>query len=340
MTEHIRIASNGSPGYADIEIEAIEAVLREYDLGGSTYELISSSENSIYRVKPRAGPSGILRVHRFGHRAKSAILSEIAWTQALRQEAGVSTPLVIANREGLLATEIDTSLGPTHCVLFEELGGGKPPDKELTGWFRRLGTLCARIHRHSRSWRPPTSFARPVLDWQSLIGPTAVWGPWTAAPGLDPRVVPVLSRLADILGERTRRYGNSADRFGLIHGDLRLQNLLVEGEDVHIIDFDDCGTSWFLYDLATAISLLEDLPVAHDLVDAWIEGYRALLPLTREDIEVIPTLIMMRRLQILSWFGSRAESELAQQWVSEYVPGAVSAAEDYLSGRPRLRPSR
>jgi Ser/Thr protein kinase RdoA (MazF antagonist) len=340
MSEHIRIPSNVSPGYADVEIQAVEAVLRQYDLEGSTPELISSSENATYRVKLSGHPSRILRIHRFGHRANGTILSEIAWTKALRQEAGVSTPPAIANRKGLLTTEIETSLGLTHCVLFEDLPGSEPPEQELTVWFQRLGTLCARIHQHSRSWRPPTSFTRPILDWRSLIGPAAVWGPWTEAPGLDSRAVPTLARVADILRERTQHYGNSADRSGLIHGDLRLQNLLVDRESVHVIDFDDCGTSWFLYDLATAISLLEDLPVAQELVDAWIEGYTALLPLEREDIDFIPDLIMMRRLQVLSWFGSRAQSELAQQWASAYVPATIASADDFLSGRPRLRPNR
>ena len=45
------------------------------------------------------------------------------------------------------------------------------------------------------------------------------------------------------------------DRFGLDHADLRIANLLVDGGHMLVIDFDDCGLAWFMYDWATAVSL-------------------------------------------------------------------------------------
>ena len=45
-----------------------------------------------------------------------------------------------------------------------------------------------------------------------------------------------------------------------MHADIRLANLLVDGEHVRVIDFDDCGWSWFMYDFATTVSFIEDHP--------------------------------------------------------------------------------
>ena len=59
--------------------------------------------------------------------------------------------------------------------------------------------------------------------------------------------------------QRLHAYGTDIDRFGLIHADMRLGNLLVDGERVTLLDFDDCGFGWFLYDLAASLSLLRDL---------------------------------------------------------------------------------
>jgi Ser/Thr protein kinase RdoA (MazF antagonist) len=125
----------------------------------------------------------------------------------------------------------------------------------------------------------------------------------------------------------------------LIHGDLRLQNLLIEGGRVQVIDFDDCCTSWWLYDLATALSLVEDLPHSPGLLDAWLNGYRAARTLDEEDMSMIPDLIVLRRLQVLGWLGSRPQSEVTLQLAPVYVPATVAAAEEFLMGRPRLRPS-
>ncbi len=68
----------------------------------------------------------------------------------------------------------------------------------------------------------------------------------------------------------------------MIHGDLRLANLLIDGDRIHIIDFDDCVQSWFLYDLSTAMSLLEHLPEAMSLIHAWLAGYNRVIPIGPE----------------------------------------------------------
>jgi hypothetical protein len=41
------------------------------------------------------------------------------------------------------------------------------------------------------------------------------------------------------------KFGADHERFGLIHADLRLANLLVWQEKTRVIDFDDCGFGWW-----------------------------------------------------------------------------------------------
>src|ERR1700735_3335725 len=67
---------------------------------GTTVQLINVSENATYLVQdPGEGPS-ILRVHRLGYHTTAEIESELAWMDALRAEAGVRTPRVLAARDG------------------------------------------------------------------------------------------------------------------------------------------------------------------------------------------------------------------------------------------------
>ena len=47
------------------------------------------------------------------------------------------------------------------------------------------------------------------------------------------------------------------------------------GEHVRVIDFDDCGLSWFMYDFATTVSFIEDHPDVPALTQAWVDGYRS-----------------------------------------------------------------
>lgn len=310
----------------------LESLLPAYGLPDGRFELINKSENTTFRVDPAAGGRPVvLRLYRVGQRADPEIHSELDWMDALRSEAGVSTPRALLTRDGRRISKVTLPGGAVaSCVLFEYLSGAEPAPEGLASWFERLGAISAQIHLHGRSWRRPPSFQRPLFDYVTLIGPRAVWGSWERAPGLDSAAVALLRRACEEIAGRLAQYGRSSDRFGLIHGDLRLANLLVDGPHVHVIDFDDCGTGWLLYDLSTSISLIEHLPAAESFVQAWLRGYQRLLPLSDVHVAIVRHLIMMRRLQVLSWFGRNRGSALVREYSPAVVPATVAAADSYL----------
>ena len=121
------------------------------------------------------------------------------------------------------------------------------------------------------------------------------------------------------------------ERFGLTHADIRLANLLIEGTHTKVIDFDDCGFSWYFYDLGTALSFIEHRPDVPALVDAWVKGYRRVAPLAAAEAAELPTFIMLRRLLLVAWIGSHAETDLAKSLGEPYTEGSCHLAEAYLS---------
>lgn len=311
---------------------AFDRLLEAYGLAGARLELINQSENTTYRIDPAdGGPPAVLRLYRARQRTDAEISSELDWMAALRAQAAISTPRAITARAGQRITSLAVPGGETRrCVLFEFLAGQEPPSNALGPWFEQLGAISAAIHLHGRTWRRPASFDRPLLNYEALIGARAVWGSWERAPGLDASALMVLRQASDQIARRLAEYGQAPDLFGLIHGDLRLANLLFDGSRIHVIDFDDCGSSWYLYDLSTSISLLEHLSEAESLVQAWLRGYQRLLPLTKPQMDMIRHLIMMRRIQVLSWFGRNPGSPLTLEYAPVVVPATVAAAQSYL----------
>jgi Ser/Thr protein kinase RdoA (MazF antagonist) len=128
------------------------------------------------------------------------------------------------------------------------------------------------------------------------------------------------------------------ETFGLIHGDLRLANLLVQGDRLTVIDFDDSGFGWRLYDLATALSLTEDATAAPAAAHAWLNSYSKRRPISTAERAAAPDMIMLRRIQVLAWFGSHADTDLAR----EYGPGAIAAtivaADQFERGLSPFKP--
>jgi Ser/Thr protein kinase RdoA (MazF antagonist) len=112
---------------------------------------------------------------------------------------------------------------------------------------------------------------------------------------------------------------------------MRLANLLIHGGVTQVIDFDDSGTCWHLYDLATALSFIEERPDVPELIDAWVTSYRKVRDLDAADVAEIPTFLMLRRTLILAWMGSHSQTDLALELGPGYTAVSCDLAETYLS---------
>jgi hypothetical protein len=52
-------------------------------------------------------------------------------------------------------------------------------------------------------------------------------------------------------------------------------------------------------------------------------------------VDVIPDLLMLRRLQVLAWLAWHAETPLAQAESADYTGRALELADRYLQEKPR-----
>ena len=310
-----------------------QAALGEYGCHpDASVSLMNVSENATYLIEdPAAGPS-VLRVHRLGYHSRAEIASELAWMDALRAEAGVRTPRVLPAPDGRrIVTVVDSASGEERsCVRFEFLPGIEPADDSVPH-FTELGEITARMHRHARAWQRPAGFTRFHWDYDAAFGAGARWGRWQDGIGVGPAEREILGRLDATLQARLAAFGTGPDRYGLVHADTRLANLLVDGDAVSVIDFDDSGFSWFLYDVGTSVSFFEHQPHVPDLVGAWLSGYRRVLDLPAEDEAEIWTFILYRRLLLVAWIGSHTAVDIAQQLGAGYTADSCDLAEAYLS---------
>jgi Ser/Thr protein kinase RdoA (MazF antagonist) len=322
---------------ADLERMVARGLPRWQLSPATAIRLLNVSENATYAL---ADPSSlrelVLRVHRVGYCTADEIRSELAWINALRGDAIIETAAPIAGCDGELVQLFESPAGRPgrFAVAFERLPGREPDAGAGTvQWFERLGELSARMHAHARTWRLPPGFRRKRWDLDAMVGPDGLWGPWRAALGLDASGVAALERALGFIADRIGRFGTGPERFGLIHADLRLANLLVSEPHLRIIDFDDCGFSWFLYDFASAVSFIEHEPIVPDLLAAWIEGYRRVATLSSEEVAEIPTFVVLRRILLMAWLASHAEIPFARQFGVAYTAGTLALADQLQGGR-------
>lgn len=294
---------------------------------------LNISENATFKAyEPDTGRAIILRVHRPGYHDPDEIRSELDWILDLRRHGIVATPKPLRLADGTYIGRMQAAGDIRHVVGFEFMSGAEPStDDGIVPAFGELGAISARLHRHAQSWRRPHGFRRKTWNYRSMFGSAPLWGDWRAAIGLDASGEAVLARASRALETFLAGFGEGPERFGLVHADLRLANLLVDGDRLGVIDFDDCGFSWFVYDFAAAVSFFEHDPIVPELQDAWVEGYRSVAPLSAEDIAAIPTFVFLRRFLLTAWVASHAETPTAQALGAPFTQGTVTLAEAFLS---------
>lgn len=298
-------------------------------------ERIVLSENATYMIKNKTTGTkdGVLRISRPGYHSFDELNSEMKWLREINEY----TPIIVANPiKGLNGEEVQEIEGPDkktyYCVISEFLTGETPDEKneeQMVKQFKNLGETTAYLHRQTGMWNSAKKLNRITWTFENMIGSKPIWGDWRDFPGITQKEKDYLEDIVQIIEQRLKRYGKNETNFGLIHADLRIANILIDGDQIKVIDFDDCGFGWHLHDMAAALSFIESKPIVPKLVNAWIEGYKKVLPFSDTDFKEIDTFLMMRRLQMTAWLGSHQQSGPAAEFSIGWMDGTMQLAQRY-----------
>lgn len=296
-------------------------------------KLLSISENATYSVfDPLSARRLVIRMQRPDYHTDAEIESELLWVNALRQSGLVHTAEPLRTKDGQWLVKVEDQDITHRVTAFSFVQGEEPAlDDDLPKWYRVLGQINARLHQQARHWTMPEGFVRKHWCYETLIGSTPHWGDWRVAEGLGEDGIALLETVQLELKKVLEAYGDSPERYGLVHCDMRLANLLVDADKLYVVDFDDSGFSWFLYDFAACISFIEQDPRVPEFLEAWLEGYRSVSPLSAQEAEIIPHFIMLRRMQLTAWIAGHSETPMAQRMGIPYAQGTVELGRQYLA---------
>lgn len=303
----------------EVKLEGIEIIRPILALDGSTVQVVTLPDGGVFHGVAFAYMDGVTPDEGDGE-AMRRLFRRLGSLAAALHEHTRGLGVAAAPHEHDQVFEATTAAP-------RELNQGLRPGITLGEQMRGLGTAAAP----RASFIPP--IARPVWDCDTTLGPHALWGDWRVFVGFTPQEKELLECAEERIRCVMAAYGKPHERFGLIHADMRLANLLVEGETLKLLDFDDCAYSWHLFDLAASLSFIEARPDLPDLVAAWLEGYRAAStahPLEEADMAVIPSLIMMRRLQLTAWLATRHDSDPVPALLSAWKQDTLALAVRYL----------
>ena len=313
--------------------QAAREAVKRFPVDAADIALVAHSENVTFRVTARGGETDyVLRLHRPGYSSLKELESERIWTRAL-QQTGVAVPGSVKTRDGGHYALVDIPGAPEqryagmttwqHGAPLSDYLENHPGGADRERIFRRFGDIAAAFHDQSTRWTPPPGFVRRRLGTEELLGENPFWGRFWEHAALSKAERRLLLRARDNMRGVLGAYGEEPGHFSLIHADFTPDNIIYDGDDLAIIDFDDAAFGWHVYDLA---SVLFECRGARDfgmLQAALLEGYCARRPLAQQDLDMLPAFLLVRGMAIIGWYGQRPEHahfgefEEAKDWVLE-----------------------
>lgn len=307
--------------------ETVRTALARWNLGNADCRLVAARENRVYRVE-HAGKRAALRLHRPGYRRDAELSSELQWMAALA-DGGLTVPAPIAAQDGGFLHRVDG----VQVDLLTWLDGvplgasGVPlehPDRK--GLFAALGRAMARLHEISDAWKNPADFDRWAWDLEGLVGDAPLWGRFWENPTLGSDDRALFEALRQAAEERLAAEGEGLD-YGLIHADLVRENVLVGEAGLQLIDFDDGGFGFRLFDIATGLFKNRAEPDYADLEASLIAGYRSMRPI---DTRLLPLFMALRAATYVGWIVERLDEPGGEARNCRFIRAARELAEAVL----------
>ena len=268
------------------ELEPLARVaLKYYGITATRLQNLRYFNNATYRVVAPDGQQFVLRVT-CNHHSEARLRSEMQWLSAMQSIAGACVPNPVASLDGQLVVQASVSSlsDPRWCNVFHWLDGTHIVEEEMSAAdFRAMGGACADLHAKSATFNPPPGFDRPHWDEEYFVDP--------GAGNTIERITTYLRRHVSL--EAANRFVQLATQarelmgrlrpdllsYGLIHADFHPGNCLFRPNGVAFVDFEDLGSGYFLYDIASALfGSLE----RHDylrLTEAFTKAYAGTRPL-------------------------------------------------------------
>ncbi|MFZ6050097.1 phosphotransferase enzyme family protein [Pseudomonas sp. CR3202] len=318
------------------------SALRQWDGEYVGLELIKYRENAVFCATRADGRRSALRIHRKDYHSEEALRSELEWMEVLAA-GGIGVPPIIRTRSGEHLAEVHSEelAESRHVDMLGWLAGtpigsaenGLEVDADVAALFAEAGAVAARIHLRSAQWQQPNGFSRHAWDEEGLIGERPFWGRFWELDLLDAEQRELLQATRQAARMDLRRYGRSLENFGMIHADLVPENLLLDNRRLHLIDFDDAGFGWHMFELATALYFCLDDPHYAEIEAALLHGYQAVKPLGAADRATLPLFLALRGLTYLGWIHTRRESRTAEELAPLLIERACRLARAYLDQR-------
>lgn len=301
----------------------VKNLSRHFTSGSIQYKNLYGFHNQIFLITSKK--NFILRIASASHRSKEDTLNEIDFLLFLK-EKGVSVSAPIKGLDGEYVYAINEDQEKWIVSAFEIAKGkdfrSRSYDTDIR--FREAGRMLGKIHKYSKIYSPH-NLSRSRRQWyesQHMAKASNLFGKYNHK----------LKVKFDEFMHQMNQLPQTNDSYGLIHGDYLFSNYFFDGDNITVIDFDECEYSWFVYDIAVCMYyyLLGGDPtkLSSKIEEAEKLFYNLLLGYTKENhidvrwIANINLFFKLREYVLMSTLLER-NNESLNGWKKSFFDGAL-----------------
>ncbi|MBS4196407.1 phosphotransferase enzyme family protein [Lederbergia citri] len=249
--------------------------------------------NEMYRC---IAEQGIFFARITNYKTYEEQLEEVTYTNFLYNE-GFGVPPIILSKNSNLVEKIMLDKEFLTVLYRAASGIHLPKNQWNASVFNELGRQIGRLHRLTKKFEDIETI-KYIKDWHD--------NEEYAFLTYIPKEESSIREIADEVLSTIKKLPKSHSTYGLLHGDLWLENILVDNDSkLTMIDFQDCEKHFYIFDLAVPIySALEYSFVGNgNIVDygrsitkAIIDGYQTENELSLDMLGKLPLFIKLKEI--------------------------------------------
>lgn len=295
----------------DIALEALAC----YSITYPSIVHMGQNANSIYKVTDEDRNCYSLRIHlsrnasmeRFWSDEK-VIYSEMLWLESLTNDTDLVLPSPIKNNTG----EYVTKIGDMNCTLVKWVDGEQKPFVPTVTDAEYIGELIGKLHRHSSSFKIPSSFTRPSFDDSRILLVLEKLNQLAKLGKLNKNDIETLQLAGECAILMMNNIEKTHGYWGLIHADLIPSNIVFYEQEARAIDFGACGFGYYLFDLGWTFSYIH--PAFRSQL---LKSYTRYFDLPHNYVQLLEGFFVAAQLETMNFWLGLPEA-------IEWLPGHIS----------------
>ena len=296
--------------------DVFQELINFFGISNNQIKILDSFESFIYEFSNQSGDY-ILRISHSIRRDKNLIHGEVDWINFLADH-GVGVTKAITSCKGNLVEVVDDHQGGQFlATAFVKAKGHSPWGRWTPQYYVSYGELLGQMHAATKTFTPHyperkrPEWNDPIFDYVTQF-----------LPAIDTHIRDKYRAVC----QQVNMIPKNQETYGLIHQDAHGGNLFIDEQGKFtIFDFDDCGYSWFINDIAIVLFYLttttqDKVKLTKEFLPNFLKGYLRFCTLDLNLLKEIPPFLKIREIELFSVIQRDFDLDnITDNWTKQYM---------------------